>query len=103
MSDELKNTTAQVAAWFAAIVGTVSFEMWLAIAGLMVSAFIAYTNYSSRKLQDALLLAEAKRSVELHDLEMRRMRAGLGGPPADRHAYVKEFVSETATARIKNE
>ncbi len=103
MSDDVKNTIGQFAAWFAGAIGIISFEMWLALAGLLVSAFIAWTNYRSRILQDRLLQEEAMRSVELHDLEVRRIRAGIIGPPAVKASCVKDFVSRSAVARGRSE
>lgn len=100
MSDEMKNTGAHLAAWLAAFIGTISFEMWIAFAGLLISAFIAWTNHRSRKLQDQLLKEEAKRSVELHDLEMARLRAGIEIPPACNQPLVKEYVQDPATATV---
>lgn len=100
MTDEVKNTIGQVAAWFTAIWGAISFEMWLGLAGLAVSAFIALTNYRSRKLQDRLLREEADRSVELHALEMQRLRMGLSGiSPAVPQSCVKDFIAEAAAAK----
>ena len=92
MSDEFRNNTGHITAWFAAVMGTISFEMWLAAAGFLVSAFIAWTNHRSRKLQDRLLLEEARRSVELHDLEIARIRAGGFGQPANPQTRVKDFI-----------
>lgn len=103
MSDEVKNSIGQFAAWFAAVMGTISFEMWLAVGGLALSAFIAWTNHRSRTLQDRLLQEEARRSVELHDLEIRRIRAGIIGPPAVQSSCVKDFVRGSAVAGRKDE
>lgn len=100
MSDEMKNTAAHLAAWLAAFIGTISFEMWVALAGLCISAFIAWTNQRSRKLQDQLLKEEAKRSVELHDLEMARIRAAIDIPPACNQPLVKEYVQDPNTATV---
>ncbi len=102
MSDEMKNNVAHWSAWFAAIIGTVSFEVWLGVAGFAVSAFIAFTNYRSRKLQDRLLLEEAKRSAEMHTLEMERLRLGINIPPAVSQSSVKDLVAETAAAKTSS-
>lgn len=103
MSDEVKNAIGQFAAWFAGAIGVISLEMWLAIAGLVISGFMAWTNYRSREIQDRLLLEEAMRSVELHDLEMRRIRAAIDIPPAVNRPIVKELVKESATAKCRDE
>lgn len=98
MSDEVKSTVAHLSAWIASFIGVISFEMWMALVGLAISAFIALTNHRSRKLQDQLLKEEAKRSVELHDLEMARLRAGIDIPPACNQPLVKEYVAAPNTA-----
>lgn len=111
MPDEMKNNVAQASAWFAAIIGTISLELWLGVAGLCVSAFISYTNYRAKErdkqqkdLQDRLALKrhdliaeEAKRNKELHDLEVERLRRGLNITPAVQHSTVKNLVDETRT------
>lgn len=111
MPDEMKNNVAQASAWFAAIIGTISLELWLGVAGLCVSAFISYTNYRAKErdkqqkdLQDRLALErhdliaeEAKRNKELHDLEVERLRRGLNITPAVQHSTVKNLVDETRT------
>lgn len=99
MTDEMKNAAAHLAAWIAAFIGTVSFEMWIALAGLLISAFISLTNYRSRKLQDQLLRDEAARSVELHALEMARLIAGIEISPAVDTVCVEELVNETTVLR----
>ncbi len=103
MSDDVKNTIGQFSAWFAGAIGVISFEMWLAIAGLVISGFMAWTNYRSRAIQDRLLLEEAKRSVELHNIEMRRIRDGVNVPPAVNRPIVKELVRESTSAACQNE
>lgn len=103
MSDDVKNAIGQFAAWFAGAIGIISFEMWLAIAGLVISGFMAWTNYRSRAIQDKLLQEEAMRSVELHDLEMRRIRAAVDISPAVNRPIVKELVKESATAKFRDE
>lgn len=103
MSDDVKNTIGQFSAWFAGAIGVISFEMWLAIAGLVISGFMAWTNYRSRAIQDKLLLEEARRSIELHDLEMRRIRAAVDIPPAVNRPIVKQLVKESAAAKCQNE
>ena len=108
MPDEMKNNVAQASAWFAAIIGTISLELWLGVAGLCVSAFISYTNYRAKErdkqqkdLQDrlaieqhALLAEESQRSKELHQLELERLRRGLNITPAVNHSTVKDLVDE---------
>lgn len=79
-------------AWMAAIIGGLSFEVWIALAGLLLSGILALTNYRSRKLQDRLLLDEAKRSEELHELEVERLRRGLGIDPARTPTCVQDLV-----------
>lgn len=103
MSDDVKNAIGQFAAWFAGAIGVISLEMWLAIAGLVISGFMAWTNYRSRAIQDKLLLEEARRSIELHDLEMRRIRAAVDIPPAVNRPIVKQLVKESAAAKCQNE
>ncbi len=103
MSDDVKNAIGQFAAWFAGAIGVISLEMWLAIAGLAISGFMAWTNYRSRAIQDKLLQEEARRSIELHDLEMRRIRAAVDIPPAVNRPIVKELVRESTSAACQNE
>lgn len=103
MSDDVKNAIGQFAAWFAGAIGVISLEMWLAIAGLVISGFMAWTNYRSRAIQDKLLQEEARRSIELHDLEMRRIRAAVDIPPAVNRPIVKELVRESTSAACQNE
>ncbi len=103
MSDDVKNAIGQFAAWFAGAIGVISFEMWLAIAGLVISGFMAWTNYRSRAIQDKLLQEEARRSIELHDIEMRRIRDGVNVPPVVNRPIVKELVKESATAKCRDE
>ncbi len=103
MSDDVKNTIGQFSAWFAGAIGVISLEMWLAIAGLAISGFMAWTNYRSRAIQDKLLQEEARRSIELHDHEMRRIRAAIDITPAVNRPIVKEFVKESATATCRDE
>lgn len=103
MSDDVKNAIGQFAAWFAGAIGVISLEMWLAIAGLFISGFMAWTNYRSRAIQDKLLQEEARRSIELHDLEMRRIRAAVDIPPAVNRPIVKELVRESTSAVCQNE
>lgn len=99
MTDDMKNNIGHMAAGLAAFMGTLTFEMWLGIAGLVVSIFIAMTNRRSRKLQDRLLLDEAERSKQLHELEMMRLRVGLNIVPASSPTAVHDMVAEQATAR----
>jgi len=110
MSDDMRNTVGQGGAWLAAIIGTFSFEIWLALAGFTVSAFIAYINYRSRKLEDRsialrdrleeekaqLLRDEAQRSKELHELELERLRRGLNIPSATTHPAPHNPMAEPA-------
>ena len=103
MSDDVKNAIGQFSAWFAGAIGVISLEMWLAIAGLAISGFMAWTNYRSRAIQDKLLQEEARRSIELHDLEMRRIRAAVDIPPAVNRPIVKELVRESTSAACQNE
>ncbi len=103
MSDDVKNTIGQFSAWFAGAIGVISFEMWLAIAGLVISGFMAWTNYKSRALQDRLLQEEAKRSLELHVAEMRRIRDGVNVSPAVNRPVVKELIRESTSAALQNE
>ena len=77
--------------------------MWLAIAGLVISGFMAWTNYRSRAIQDRLLQEEARRSIELHDIEMRRIRAAVDISPAVNRPIVKELVRESTSAACQNE
>ena len=63
----------------------------------------AWTNYRSRAIQDKLLQEEARRSIELHDLEMRRIRAAVDISPAVNRLIVKELVKESATAKCRDE
>jgi len=94
MSNDVKNSIAQGCAWLAAIIGSFTFEMWLALAGLAVSAFIAWTNYRSRRLQDRLLIEEAERSRQLHELELERLRRGLDMDPAQIPENVREHLAK---------
>lgn len=103
MSDDVKNAIGQFAAWFAGAIGIISFEMWLAIAGLVISGFMAWTNYRSRAIQDRLLQEEARRSIELHDIEMRRIRAAVNIAPAVNRPIVKELVRESTRVKCENE
>lgn len=98
MTDDMKNNIGQLGAWLAAFMGTLTFEMWLGVAGLAVSIFIALTNRRSRKLQDRLLLEEAERSAQLHELEMLRLKAGLNILPATTPTMVHDMVAGQATA-----
>lgn len=86
MPDEMKNNVAQVSAWFASIIGIFSLEIWIAIAGLVISAILALTNYRSRKLQDRLLLEQNERDKELHELQAERLRHGLNIAPSVDHS-----------------
>lgn len=103
MTDDTKISIAQGAAWFAGVIGAMNFEIWLALAGFGVSAFIAWTNYRSRKLQDRLLQEEAERSRVLHDLEVARLRRGLKIPPAHDINCVHELVEDKAQGRESHE
>lgn len=92
MSDELRNNVAQALAWLGVFIGGISVELWIALAGLVISAILAFTNYQSRKLQDRLLLADDLRKVEqdrrdaeLHELEKARLKAGMTIPPEISH------------------
>ena len=93
VSNDLKNSFAQGCAWLTAIIGGLTFEMWLALAGLGVSAFIAWTNFRSRRLQDRLLIEEAERSRQLHELEVERLRRGLDIEPVQIPDYVRALVA----------
>lgn len=81
MSEQLRNYIAQGGAWVAAIIGTLNFEMWIALAGFSVSAFIAWTNYRSRALQNRLMREVSERNRQIHELEMVRLSHGLPPDP----------------------
>lgn len=73
MSDDIKSRIGQCIAWLSAVLGGLSWEAWIALAGLAISAFISWTNYRSRMLQDRLLLEQAAREQEWHEMEKERM------------------------------
>ena len=73
MPDDLKCRIAQGIAWFSAFLGGVTFEVWIAVLGLAISAFISWTNYRSRKFQDKLLVEQDKREREWHEMEKERL------------------------------
>lgn len=75
MSENIKNWFGQGAAWLAVVMAGLSFEMWLGLAGLGVSAFIALTNYRHREFEKRLMVERAEREAELHQLQASRLRA----------------------------
>lgn len=73
MADDIKTGVAQATAWMAVFLGGISLEVWIAVIGLLISAFISYTNYRSRKFQDRLLAEQAIREKEWHKMEKERL------------------------------
>ncbi|MDY0036730.1 MAG: hypothetical protein RBS05_12545 [Zoogloea oleivorans] len=87
MNESIRNWIAQGSAWLAVVIGGLSFEMWLGLAGLAISAFMAVTNYRHRRLETRLAAERAKReeeaaarTAEIHTLQVMRLRAGLPMP-----------------------
>lgn len=71
--DDIKSHVAQTIAWLTVLLGGISLELWIAFAGLMISAFISWTNYRSRRFQDQLLKEQAAREREWHEMEKERL------------------------------
>ena len=79
MNDTFKNWIAQGGAWTAVLMGGLSFELWLGLAGLGISLFMAMTNWRHKQFERRLAEAEHTQRVEMHALQMARLRADLAG------------------------
>lgn len=92
--DDLKNYLGHFLAWGSAVIGGLSFEMWVTLIGLSISAFISYTNWQSTKLRNRLIEEESNRSEELHALEVMRIKSGLPISPAVVHEPVRDMANK---------
>ncbi len=72
-NDDIRSYIAQVIAWLSVFLGGISLELWIALTGLLISAFISWTNYRSRQFQDVLLKEQAEREREWHEMEKERL------------------------------
>lgn len=63
----------------AVVMGGLSFELWLGLAGLCISIFMAMTNWRHKQFERRLAEAEHVQRVEMHALQMARLRADLAG------------------------
>ncbi len=72
ISETTKNVVAQTGSWLAVVIGGISFEMWIALAGLLLSALAYWSASRQRAFEREMMMKDEMRKQELHALEIER-------------------------------
>lgn len=73
ISETTKNAVAQGGSWLAVLIGGISFEMWVALAGLLLSALAYWSASRQRAFEREMMRRDELRKEELHALRLARL------------------------------